>query len=74
MLPRLVVPLDVAAAGRTATLRVHLSFVLCRENNEGICVPRQVAWEVPVRSQAQVATAEVVLYDRMTSVRRTFGP
>ena len=74
MLPRLVIPLDVAAAGRTAAFRLDLSYVLCREGDEGICVPRQVAWEVPVRSQAVAAPARLSLDDRMTSIRQTFEP
>jgi sugar lactone lactonase YvrE len=74
MRPRLLVPLDVAAAGRTAALRVDLSFVLCREGDEGICVPRQVAWEVPVRSQPAADPAQLLLDDRMTSIRQMFGP
>jgi hypothetical protein len=74
MLPQLVVPLDVAAAGETAALRVNLSFVVCREGDEGVCVPRQVAWEVPVRSQPVATLAPLVLDDRMTSIRQTFRP
>jgi hypothetical protein len=74
MLPQLVVPLGVAAAGETAALRVDLSFVVCREGDEGVCVPRQVAWEVPVRSQPVATLAPLVLDDRMTSIRQTFRP
>ena len=64
----------LAAAGRTATLRVDLSFVLCREGDEAICVPRQVAWEVPVQSHPAAVPVPPVLDDRMASGRQTLGP
>ncbi len=72
MRAQLDVPLHVADAGHAALLRVHLSFVLCLGGDEGVCVPRQVAWEVPVRSQTHAAQAELVLHDRMISITRDF--
>ena len=59
--PELLIPLEVAQDGRRAQLRVDLTFVLCQVDNQGVCALRQVAWEVPVRSQAQATATELAL-------------
>jgi hypothetical protein len=56
-----VVPFRIAAAGTQAVLRVALTFVVCRIDNQGICALQDVAWEVPVHSQTRVMQSEVVL-------------
>lgn len=67
------IPFDVAKEGTSALLRVDLGFVLCRLGDEGVCVPRQVAWEIPVQSVGRTAPAEVALHDRMTSILKDFN-
>jgi hypothetical protein len=36
-------------------------------------VPRQIAWEVPVRSRSQAVQTELMLHDRMTSIAQEFA-
>ena len=73
MLPELEVPLQTAHAGTAALVRVDLKFVLCRKGNQAVCVPRQIAWEVPVRSRSQAVQAELMLHDRMASIAKEFA-
>ena len=73
MAPQLAIPLQITQSGATALLRVDLSFVLCRKGDQAVCVLRQVAWEVPVRSQSQAAQTKLVLYDRMATIAREFA-
>jgi hypothetical protein len=73
MPPELEVPLQMAQAGAAALLRVDLTFVLCRKGDQAVCVPRQVAWEVPVRSRSQAAQTELILHDRMASIAQEFS-
>jgi DNA-binding beta-propeller fold protein YncE len=70
---QLAVPFDVARAGTSALVRVDLAFVVCRSGDEGVCVPRQVAWEIPVQSADRAAPVELVLHDHMTSVLKDFS-
>jgi hypothetical protein len=67
------VPLQTAQAGVTALLRVDLTFVLCRKGDQAVCVPRQVAWEVPVRSRSQAVQTELILHDRMALIAQEFA-
>lgn len=60
--PNLVIPVDVASAGTAAQLRVDLSFVICQVRDQGICALRQVAWDVPIRSQAHAMQSELTLH------------
>jgi len=73
MPPELEVPLQMAQVGTVALLRVDLNFVLCRKSNQAVCVPRQVAWEVPVRSRSQAVQTELILHDRMASIAQEFA-
>jgi hypothetical protein len=73
MLPELEVPLQTSQAGTVALLRVDLNFVLCRKGNQAVCVPRQIAWEVPVRSRSQAVQTELILHDRMASIAQEFA-
>ena len=73
MPPELEVPLQMAQAGTVALLRVDLHFVLCRKANQAVCVPRQIAWEVPVRSRSQAVQTELMLHDRMASIVQEFA-
>jgi DNA-binding beta-propeller fold protein YncE len=73
MPPELEVPLQMAQAETVALLRVDLNFVLCRKVNQAVCVPRQIAWEVPVRSRSQAVQTELILHDRMASVAQEFA-
>jgi len=73
MPPELEVPLQTAQAGAAALLRVDLKFVLCRKGDQAVCVPRQVAWEVPVRSRSQAIQTELILHDRMASITQEFA-
>jgi thiol-disulfide isomerase/thioredoxin len=73
MPPELEVPLQTAPAGTVALLRVDLNFVLCRKGNQAVCVPRQIAWEVPVRSRSQAVQTELILHDRMVSIAQEFA-
>lgn len=73
MPPQLEVPLQTAPAGTVALLRVDLNFVLCRKVNQAVCVPRQIAWEVPVRSRSQAVQTELILHDRMASIAQEFA-
>jgi thiol-disulfide isomerase/thioredoxin len=73
MPPELEVPLQMAQAGTVALLRVDLNFVLCRKANQAVCVPRQVAWEVPVRSRSQAVQTALILHDRMASITQEFA-
>ncbi len=66
------IPFKVSKAGTSALLRVDLGFVLCRLGDEAVCVPRQVAWEIPVQSASQAASAELTLHDRMASILNDF--
>jgi hypothetical protein len=59
--PELAIPLEVTQDGRRAQLRIDLTYVLCQADDQGICALRQVAWEVPVRSQARTPEAELAL-------------
>jgi hypothetical protein len=59
--PTLAVPLQVAHDGQRAQLRLDLTYVLCQTDDQGVCALRQVAWEVPVRSQAHTTEAELAL-------------
>ena len=68
MTPELEVPVQTARAKEVALVRVDLKFVLCRKGDQAICVPRQVAWEVPVRSRSLAAQTELVLHDRMEAI------
>ncbi|ETX04734.1 MAG: hypothetical protein ETSY2_27105 [Candidatus Entotheonella gemina] len=70
---QVTVPFNVARAGTSALVRVDLAFVLCRSGDEGVCVPRQVAWEIPVQSAKRAVRAELLLHDRMTSILNDFG-
>jgi hypothetical protein len=58
--PEVTILLHVAQEGRQAQLRIDLTFVLCQVDNQGFCALQQVAWEVPVRTQARAA-AELAL-------------
>jgi hypothetical protein len=69
----LKVSLQMAQAGTVALLRVDLNFVLCRKANQAVCVPRQIAWEVPVRSRSQAVQTELILHDRMASIVQEFA-
>lgn len=73
MPPELEVPLQTARAGTAALLRVDLNFVLCRKGNQAVCVPRQIAWEVPVRSRSHAVQTELILHDRMASIAQEFA-
>ena len=70
---QITAPLNVARAGASALVRVDLAYVVCRTGDEGVCAPRQVAWEAPVQSAPWAASADLVLHDRMTSIRRDFS-
>lgn len=70
---QVTVPLNVAQAGTSALVRVDLAFVLCRSGDEGVCVPRQIAWEIPVQSANWAARADLLLHDRMASILKEFG-
>jgi sugar lactone lactonase YvrE len=59
--PELAIPLEVTQDGQQAQLRIDLTYVLCQTDDQGICALRQVAWEVPVRSQARTPEAELAL-------------
>jgi thiol-disulfide isomerase/thioredoxin len=59
--PELTIPLEVAQEGQQAQLRIDLTFVLCQEDNQGICALRQVAWEGSIRSQTQATDTELPL-------------
>jgi DNA-binding beta-propeller fold protein YncE len=63
--PHQSVSLHTAQEGTRAWLRVDLAFVACRQS---LCVPRQVAWEVPVRSQTGVTSSDLILHYRMPSL------
>ena len=64
----------VAQAGTSALVRVDLAFVVCRSGDEGVCVPRQLAWEIPVQSVKHGrGHAELLLHDRMTSILHDFN-
>ncbi len=67
------IPFNVAKAGTSALLRVDLGFVLCRLGDEGVCVPRQVAWEIPVQSASRAVQTKVALDDQMTSILKDFN-
>jgi DNA-binding beta-propeller fold protein YncE/thiol-disulfide isomerase/thioredoxin len=73
MPPELEVPVETAPAGVAALLRVDLKYVLCRKGDQAVCVPRQIAWEVPVRSRSQAVQTELMLHDRMTSIAQEFA-
>ena len=66
-------PIDVSRAGASALVRVGLAYVVCRTGDEGVCAPRQAAWEIPVQSAPGAASVNLVLHDRMTSIRRDFS-
>ncbi len=70
---QVTVPFSVAQAGTSALLRVDLAFVLCRSGDEGVCVPRQVAWEIPVQSASRATHTELALHDRMASILNDFS-
>ncbi len=70
---QVTVPFNIARAGTSALVRVNLAFVLCRLGDEGVCVPRQVAWEIPVQSAKRATRAELFLHDRMASILNDFG-
>lgn len=70
---QVVVPFNVAQAGTSALVRVDLAFVVCRAGDAGVCVPRQVAWEIPVQSAHQAARTELLLHDRMASLLHDFS-
>jgi DNA-binding beta-propeller fold protein YncE len=70
---QITVPFRVARAGTSALVRVDLAFVLCRSGDEGVCVPRQVAWEIPVQSAKRAARTELLLHDRMVSLLNDFS-
>jgi DNA-binding beta-propeller fold protein YncE len=70
---QLTVPFHVARAGTAALVRVNLAFVVCRSGDEGVCVPRQVAWKIPVQSAKQAPPADLLLHDRMTSILNDFS-
>jgi thiol-disulfide isomerase/thioredoxin/sugar lactone lactonase YvrE len=59
--PELVIPLQVGHDGQQAQLRIDLTYVLCQADDQGVCALRQVAWEVPIRSQAHTTGAELAL-------------
>jgi hypothetical protein len=56
-----VVPVQVAAAGTQAVLRVDLTFVVCRIDNQGICALQDITWQVPVRSGTELRQSDVSL-------------
>ncbi len=70
---QVTVPLNVAQAGTSALVRVGLAFVLCRSGDEAVCVPRQVAWEIPVQSATQAMRTELLLHDRMATILNEFS-
>jgi DNA-binding beta-propeller fold protein YncE len=70
---QVAMPFNVAQAGTSALVRVDLAFVVCRSGDESVCVPRQVAWEIPVQSAKQAARADLLLHDRMTSLLHHFS-
>jgi hypothetical protein len=70
---QVTVPFNVAEAGTSALMRVDLAFVLCRSGDEGVCVPRQIAWEIPVQSANRAARVDLSLHDRMASILKEFG-
>ncbi|ETW94559.1 MAG: hypothetical protein ETSY1_34325 [Candidatus Entotheonella factor] len=72
MSDQVTVPFRAAQADTSALVRVDLAFVLCRSGDEGVCVPRQVAWEIPVQSANRAARVDLVLHDRMTSILNDF--
>jgi hypothetical protein len=65
MTPQVSIPLTVAQAGKRAVLRVDLAFVMCQVGQQTICLPRQLAWEIPVQSRVEAAQAELVLAYRL---------
>ena len=70
---QVAMPFNVAQAGTSALVRVDLAFVVCRSGDESVCVPRQVAWEIPVQSAKQAARADLLLHDRMASLLHHFS-
>ena len=66
--PTLTITLDLTHAGAQAHLRVMLSFVACRVDNQALCLPRQVTWEIPVRSQPQARSSALILHYTMTAL------
>lgn len=65
MTPQVSIPLTVAQAGTRAVLRVDLAFVMCQVGQQTICLPRQLAWEIPVQSRVEAAQSELVLAYRL---------
>ena len=65
MTPQLSIPLTVAQAGTRAVLRVDLAFVMCQVGQQTVCLPRQLAWEIPVQSRVEAAQSELVLAYRL---------
>jgi hypothetical protein len=63
--PHQSVALRTAQDGTRAWLRVDLAFVACQQS---LCVPHQVTWEVPVRSQAGAALSDLILPYHMPSL------
>lgn len=59
--PALIIPLNVQQAGTRGHLKVALTFVVCRTDNQGLCLPQQAAWEIPVRSQTRTTPSALIL-------------
>jgi DNA-binding beta-propeller fold protein YncE/peroxiredoxin len=55
------IPLRIASQEGQGHLQVELAFVACSAKAQGVCVLRQVRWDVPVRSRIQARQSEVLL-------------
>jgi DNA-binding beta-propeller fold protein YncE len=55
------IPLQIASREGQGHLQVALAFVACSTGAQGVCVRRQVRWDVPVRSRLRVRQSEVRL-------------